>query len=109
GPTPPELRRDLARCCGLVATSGPGSLDSTDEFGLLKHCGGDGSSGGRGGYLKKSLDRNTTSVRGNLLLRPVELGSVDPHAVQNDCQLARDRDFGLSEAIALGEPHPPSL
>jgi hypothetical protein len=49
------------------------------------------------------------SLRGNLLLRPVELGSVDPHAVQNDRQLARDGDCGLSEPIALGEPHAPSL
>jgi len=31
-----------------------------NEFRLLKHCGRDGGSGGRGGYLKKSLDRNTT-------------------------------------------------
>jgi hypothetical protein len=38
----------------------PEVSDSTDEFRLLKHCGRDGSSGGRGGYLKKSLDRNTT-------------------------------------------------
>jgi hypothetical protein len=43
--------------CPVLAR--PGS-DSTDEFRLLKHCGRDGSSGGRGGYLKKSLDRNTT-------------------------------------------------
>src|SRR6478672_2664319 len=48
------------------------------------------------------------SLRGNLLLRPVELGSVDPHTVQNDRELARDGDCGLSEPIALGEPHPPS-
>jgi hypothetical protein len=38
---------------GLVATADPEVSDSTDEFRLLKHCGGDGSSGGRGGYLKK--------------------------------------------------------
>jgi hypothetical protein len=50
-----------------------------------------------------------SSLRGNLLLRPVELGSVDPHAVQNDRELARDGDLGLSEPISLGEPHPPSL
>src|SRR5260370_16743785 len=49
------------------------------------------------------------SLRGNLLLRPVELGSVDPHAMQNDRELARDGDFGLTEPISLGEPHPPSL
>src|SRR6266478_6097093 len=49
------------------------------------------------------------SLRGNLLLRPVELGSVDPHAVQNDRELARDSNLSFAEPIALGEPHPPSL
>jgi hypothetical protein len=38
----------------------PEVSDSTAKFRLLMHCGRDGSSGGRGGYLKKSLDRNTT-------------------------------------------------
>src|SRR6266403_4247 len=47
------------------------------------------------------------SLRGNLLLRPVELGSVDPHAIQNDREIARNGDFGLTEPISLGEPHPP--
>jgi hypothetical protein len=47
------------------------------------------------------------SLRGNLLLRPVELGSVDPHAVQNDGELAGDG--GLSEPSSLGEPHPLDL
>src|SRR6476661_3407082 len=42
----------------------------------------------------------------NLLLRPVELGPVDPHAMQNDCELARDRDLGLAEPVALDELHP---
>jgi WD40 repeat protein len=37
-----------------------------------------------------------SSLRGNLLLRPVELGSVDPYAVQNYRELARDGDCGLS-------------
>src|SRR6187397_785054 len=41
----------------------------------------------------------------NLLLRPVELGPVDPHAMQNDCELARDRDLGLAEPVALDELH----
>src|SRR6476620_11070482 len=45
----------------------------------------------------------------NLLLRPFELGSIDPHAMQNDCELARDRDLGLAEPGALDELHPPSL
>ena len=38
----------------------------------------------------------TLVVRGNLLLRPVELGSVDPYAVQNYRELARDGNCGLS-------------
>src|ERR1700687_2146522 len=42
----------------------------------------------------------------NLLLRPVKLGSVDPHAMQNDRELARDRNLGLAEPVALGEPYP---
>src|SRR6476660_9563543 len=45
----------------------------------------------------------------NLPLRPVELGPVDPHAMQNDCELARDRDLGLAEPVALDELHPPGL
>jgi hypothetical protein len=37
----------------------------------------------------------------NLLLRPVELGSIDPHAMQNDCELARDRDLALRSPLRL--------
>ena len=33
-----------------------------------------------------------SALRSNLFLRPVELGSVDPHAMQDDCELARDSD-----------------
>src|SRR4029077_12826828 len=45
----------------------------------------------------------------NLLLRPVEFGSIDPHAMQNDRELTRDRNLGLAEPVALGELHPPGL
>src|SRR6476620_9640226 len=45
----------------------------------------------------------------NLLLRPVELGPVDPHAMQNDRELPRDRNLGLAKPVALGELRPPSL
>jgi hypothetical protein len=45
----------------------------------------------------------------NFLLRPIELGPVDPHAMQNECELARDRDLGLAEPITLDELHPPGL
>src|SRR5215510_13059473 len=48
-------------------------------------------------------------LRGDLLFRPVELGSIDPHAVQNDGQLARDSDLGFAQAVSLGKSHPPSL
>jgi hypothetical protein len=46
--------------CYVPSWDDPEVSDRTDEFRLLKHCGRDGSSGGRGGYLKKSLDRNIT-------------------------------------------------
>ena len=49
------------------------------------------------------------SLRGSLLLGPVELGSVDPHSMQNDGELACNGDLGLAKPVALGEPHPPSL
>lgn len=47
-----------------------------------------------------------SSLGGNLLRRPVELGSIDPHAMQNDRELTRDRNLGLAEPVALGEPYP---
>ena len=43
------------------------------------------------------------ALRGSLLRRPIELSAVDPHAVQNDRELASDSDFGLAEPAALGE------
>jgi hypothetical protein len=46
------------------------------------------------------------SLGSNLLLRPVELGSIDPHAMQNDRELTRDCNLGLAEPVALGEPNP---
>ena len=46
------------------------------------------------------------SLGSNLLLRPVELGSIDPHAMQNDGELTRDRNLCLAEPVALGEPYP---
>src|SRR3984893_469376 len=45
-------------------------------------------------------------ARQHLLLRPVELSPVDPHAMQNDRELTRDRNLGLAEPVALGEPCP---
>src|SRR5678816_1648822 len=48
-------------------------------------------------------------LRSNLLLRPVELGPVDPHAMQNDRELTSDRYLGLAKPVALGELCPPSL
>ena len=40
---------------------------------------------------------------------PVELGSVSPDAVQDDCQLPRARDLGLLEADAPHKPLSPCL
>src|SRR5882672_4654762 len=65
----------------------------------------------RQGRLFLPFGRNSVmpSLGSNLLLRPVELGPVDPHAMQNDCELARDRDLGLAEPVALDELHSPGL
>ena len=49
------------------------------------------------------------ALRGSLLGRPIELGSVDPHAVQNDRELSRDGNLGLAESVSLGELGSPSL
>src|SRR6476469_4920051 len=49
------------------------------------------------------------SLGGNLLLRPVELGSIDPHAMQNNRELTRDCNLGLAESVALGKPYPQAL
>jgi len=46
---------------------------------------------------------------GSNLLRPVELGSIDPHAMQNDRELTCDCNLCLAEPVALGEPHSPGL
>src|SRR5260370_42349001 len=45
----------------------------------------------------------------NLLFRPVELGAVDPHPTQNDCELARDSSLCLAQPVALDELQPPGL
>src|ERR1700690_280914 len=63
------------------------------------------------GRLFLPFGRNSVmpSLGSNLLRRPVELGSIDPHAMQNDGELTGDRNLGLAEPVALGEPYPPSL
>ncbi len=63
------------------------------------------------GRLFLPFGRNSVvpSLGRNRLLRQVELGPVDPHAMQNDRELTRDCNLGLAEPIALGEPYPPSL
>src|SRR5579862_2552065 len=64
----------------------------------------------RQGRLFPPFGRNSVfSLLGSNLLRPVEFGSVDPHAMQNDRELTRDRNLGLAEPVALGELHPPGL
>ena len=42
----------------------------------------------------------------NLLIRPVELNSIDPHAMQNDGELRRDCTLYPAEPVAFGEPDP---
>ena len=43
------------------------------------------------------------------LLAPLELGTVDPDAMQNDSELAGDSGLGLLNADAFGQPHTPSF
>ena len=43
---------------------------------------------------------------GSNLLRPVELGSIDPHAMQNDGELTRDCNLCLAGArLRLATPN----
>src|SRR6202035_978136 len=53
--------------------------------------------------------RYSPTLGSNLLFRPIELDSVDPHAMQNDRELARDSNLCLAEPVALGEPYSPGL
>ena len=47
------------------------------------------------------------SARGRCgLLAPEELAAIDPHAVQDHCQLAGDRDTGTCHAPAFGDVLP---
>src|SRR5215831_17957807 len=48
-------------------------------------------------------------LRRSLLFGPVELGSVDPHPMQDDGQLACNSYLCFAEPVALCQPHPPSL
>ena len=41
------------------------------------------------------------------LLAPLELGTVDPDAMQNDSELAGDSGLGLLDADTFGQPHTP--
>jgi hypothetical protein len=56
--------------------------------------------------LKISLCSSSSNL---LVVRPVELGPVDPHAVQDDCELARDGNLGFAQPVAFGEPRASSL
>src|SRR5215469_7313576 len=43
------------------------------------------------------------------LLRPFELGAVDPHAMQNHGELSSNRDFGFAEPASFRDPHAPGF
>src|ERR1700741_5470294 len=60
-------------------------------------------------FLPSGKNSVMPSLGGNLLLRPVELGSVDPHAMHKYRELTPDRNLGLAESVALGELHPPGF
>src|SRR5436853_7232585 len=39
----------------------------------------------------------------------IELGAVDPHAMQNHGELSSNRDFGFTEPASFGDPHAPGF
>ncbi len=64
----------------------------------------------RQGHLTRSLCGNSAELLclGNDLVgRPLELGSIYPHAVQNHRELARDGDLGFTQTDALSQSHAP--
>src|SRR6266516_21725 len=48
-------------------------------------------------------------LRGGLLRRPVELGPVDPHSVQNDSKLSSDGNLGFAQPASLRKPDAPGF
>ena len=58
---------------------------------------------------REPCDLPSCALRGSLLRRPVELGAVDPHAMQNHGELSSNRDFGFSEPASFGDPHAPGF
>src|ERR1700704_1602640 len=85
-------------------------LQSRSPFGRSHKLSNSPSPSSRQGRLFPPLAGTRHSpLLGSNLLRPVEFGSVDPHAMQNDCELTRDRNLGLAKPVALGEPPPPCL
>ena len=48
-------------------------------------------------------------VSGGLLRRPVELGPVDPHSVQNDSKLSSDGNLGFAQPASLRKPDAPGF
>src|SRR5258708_12715086 len=62
----------------------------------------------RQGRLFLPFGRNSVmpSLGSNLLLLPVELGFIDPHAMQNDRDLPRDCNLCFANPVALTEPTP---
>src|ERR1700761_4289253 len=95
-----------------LGDAGGSMLQSRSAFrALAKNRTNSASPSSRLGRLFPPFGGNSviSSLGSNILLRPIELGSVDPHAMQNDCELARDRDLGLAKPVTLDELHPPRL
>ena len=54
-------------------------------------------------------DCTNSGKSGRLWLAPFECRSVDPDAMEDDRDLARDRDLGFLHADAFDQPHAPCL
>src|SRR5512134_4147192 len=81
----------------------PGFAASPDPASRQRDLGGSGA-------FWPPLRSRLFSLRGRAdLLAPAEVGSIQPHAMQNGRQLAGQGDLGALQAAALGDIHGPAL
>ena len=90
-----SVPRPSGHCCPPVPDS------QRDHLAHRPH-GNDVGSAASGGNWQFLSSRPATG-----LLAPAELGFVDPHAVQDDRQLAGDRNPSARHAAPLGDVHAP--
>ena len=89
-----ELKAEVAR---MLAAAEAADAQEDETFGKDKRGDEMPAPSSRQGRLFPPFGRiSVLSSLGSNLLRPVEFGSIDPHAMQNDRELTRDRNLGLA-------------